>query len=296
MPSVTQASELARAKINLALHVTGRRADGYHLLDSLVTFCDTGDRLDISAAAEDRFSISGRFAAALGDPSDNLVLKARDGLRQRLAAAGIITGPVAIHLEKNLPVASGIGGGSADAAAALHGLMRVWNADLEPQEGHALLLSLGADVPMCFAGRPLAARGIGDQISVLPQMPAMALVLGNPLIGVSTPAIFKALERRDNPPVGALPAATDLGDWIDCLAALRNDMEPAATMLVPEIATLRAMLDAEGALLSRMSGSGATCFGIFKNGEKAQTAAAALSSARPDWYFCATSTVPGGVG
>ncbi|MEB2846914.1 4-(cytidine 5'-diphospho)-2-C-methyl-D-erythritol kinase [Rhizobiales bacterium RZME27] len=291
MPPVTQASEVARAKINLALHVTGRRADGYHLLDSLVTFCETGDRLEIAEAQENSFSVSGPFSAALGAPTDNLVLKARDGLRQRLAAAGIITGPVAIHLEKNLPVASGIGGGSADAAAALHGLLRVWKADLEPQEGKALLLSLGADVPMCFVGTPLAARGIGEDITPLPQMPAMALVLGNPLIGVSTPAIFKALERRDNPPVGALPALSDLGGWIDCLSALRNDMEPAATMLVPEIATLRAMLDAEGALLSRMSGSGATCFGIFETIEKAKDAAAKLRRQRPDWYFCATSTM-----
>lgn len=291
MPPVTQVSEVARAKINLALHVTGRRADGYHLLDSLVTFCETGDRLEIAAADEDGFSVSGPFADAMGAPADNLVLKARDGLRQRLAAAGIITCPVAIHLEKNLPVASGIGGGSADAAAALHGLLRVWNADLEPQDGKALLLSLGADMPMCFVGTPLAARGIGEDITPLPQMPAMALVLANPLIGVSTPAIFKALQRRDNPPVGALPASADLGDWIDCLSALRNDMEPAATMLVPEIAILRAMLDAQGALLSRMSGSGATCFGIFATIEKAQAAAEALSAARPDWYFCATRTM-----
>ncbi|MGF9562694.1 4-(cytidine 5'-diphospho)-2-C-methyl-D-erythritol kinase [Neorhizobium sp. JUb45] len=288
MPVVT---EVARAKINLALHVTGRRADGYHLLDSVVTFCDTGDRLQISAAGEDTFSVSGRFADALGQPSDNLVLQARDGLRQRLAAAGIDTPPVAIYLEKNLPVASGIGGGSADAAAALHGLLRVWNADLEPQEGTALALSLGADVPMCFAGQPLAARGIGEEIAPLPQMPAMALVLGNPLIGVSTPAIFKALQNRDNPPVGPLPSSDTLSDWIDCLSALRNDLEPAATTLVPEIATLRFMLDDRGALLSRMSGSGATCFGIFRSLQEAQAAASSLAAERPHWYFCATSTM-----
>lgn len=288
MPVVT---EVARAKINLALHVTGRRADGYHLLDSLVTFCESGDRLDITASDEDRFSVSGPFADVLGGPADNLVLKARDGLRQRLAAAGISTGPVAIHLEKNLPVASGIGGGSADAAAALHGLLRIWRTNLEPQEGKALLLSLGADVPMCFAGTPLAARGIGEDITPLPQMPAMALVLANPLIGVSTPAIFKALERRDNPPVGVLPASSSLADWIDCLKRLRNDMEPAATMLVPEIAAARAMLDGQGALMSRMSGSGATCFGIFDSPEKAKAAAEALRRQRPDWYFCATRTI-----
>lgn len=288
MPVVTQ---VARAKINLALHVTGRRADGYHLLDSLVTFCETGDRLEITAAGEDSFSVSGPFAGALGEVSDNLVLKARDALQQHLAATGIEAGPVAIHLEKNLPVASGIGGGSADAAAALHGLLRVWNAELEPRTSKALLLSLGADVPMCFAGMPLAARGIGEDISALPQMPAMALVLANPLIGVSTPAIFKALQKRDNPPLGALPSSAALSDWIDCLSAQRNDLEPPAVTLVPEIAMLRAMLDAEGSLLSRMSGSGATCFGIFETIEKAKDAAESLRRQRPDWYFCATSTI-----
>lgn len=288
MPVVRQ---VARAKINLALHVTGRRADGYHLLDSVVTFCEAGDRLEISGAATDRFSVSGRFADALGEPADNLVLKARDGLRRRLAAAGLKTGPVAIHLEKNLPVASGIGGGSADAAAALHGLLRIWETDLEPQEGKALLLSLGADVPMCFAATPLLARGIGEDITPLPQMPAMALVLANPLIGVSTPSIFKALERRDNPPVGALPATADLSDWIDCLRGLRNDLEPPATALVPDICVLRGMLDNHGALLSRMSGSGATCFGIFESLDAARHAAEALCRERPDWYFCATSAI-----
>lgn len=286
-------TEVARAKINLALHVTGRRDDGYHLLDSLVTFCETGDRLEISSADTDTFSVSGRFASDLGDPSGNLVLKARDGLRRHLEAIGVKTGPVAIHLEKNLPVASGIGGGSADAAAAIRGLLRVWNADMAPQPEQALALSLGADVPMCLAGKPLSARGIGEDIAVLPQMPAMELVLGNPLIGVSTPGIFKALQKRDNPPVDALPSSGALGDWIDCLKSLRNDLEPPATTLVPEITTLRHMLDDQGALMSRMSGSGATCFGIFESFEKAQAAAASLATERPDWYFSATTTVSG---
>jgi 4-diphosphocytidyl-2-C-methyl-D-erythritol kinase len=283
--------EFARAKINLALHVVDRRADGYHLLDSVVTFCETGDRLTIASSEQDTFTISGRFAAGLGDAADNLVLKARDGLRARLAAAGVKMPPVSIHLEKNLPVASGIGGGSADAAAALHGLMRIWNVDLEPQEGKALALSLGADVPMCLAGQPLSARGIGEDIMTLPDMPSMALVLVNPLIGVSTPAIFQALLSRDNPPVGALPTSGALSDWIDCLANLRNDLEPAATLLVPEIAAARGLLDRQGALLSRMSGSGATCFGIFEAIETAQAAAEAIAVERSDWYVAAAKTV-----
>ncbi|WP_092998500.1 4-(cytidine 5'-diphospho)-2-C-methyl-D-erythritol kinase [Rhizobium sp. NFR07] len=283
--------EFARAKINLALHVTGRRADGYHLLDSVVTFCETGDRLVIALADQDAFTVSGPFSDGLGEPANNLVLKARDGLRTRLASAGVTTPPVSIHLEKNLPVASGIGGGSADAAAALNGLMRAWNADLEPQESMSLALSLGADVPMCLAGQPLSARGIGEDITPLPHMPSMALVLVNPLIGVSTPAIFKALQSRDNPPVGSLPSSGALSEWIDCLAGLRNDLEPAATVLVPEIATARALLDRQGALLSRMSGSGATCFGIFEDIDKARAAAEMITAERPGWYVAATKTV-----
>lgn len=289
MPAV-HVTETARAKINLALHVTGRRDDGYHLLDSIVTFCEVGDRLEIAPAQADVFTVSGRFGGDLGDPSGNLVLKARDGFRAWLLAAGLQACPVSIHLEKNLPVASGIGGGSADAAAALRGLMRIWAAGPEPQDRKGLALSLGADVPMCLASTPLAARGIGEDITLLPQMPAMALVLGNPLRGVSTPQIFKALERRENLPVGPLPQTAMLTDWIECLAGLRNDLEPAASALVPEIGEIRRMLRDEGALLARMSGSGATCFGIFENTAQAADAAANLARKHPDWYFCATTT------
>ncbi|OHV75880.1 4-(cytidine 5'-diphospho)-2-C-methyl-D-erythritol kinase [Rhizobium sp. LCM 4573] len=281
--------EPAPAKINLALHVVGQRADGYHLLESIVTFAKASDRLSFSPAADDDFSVSGRFGVMLsGDPKPNLVLAARDRLRQAVIAAGGEAPPVTIHLEKNLPIAAGIGGGSADAAATLRGLMRLWNAHLPETELAAIALSLGADVPMCLKGAPSMARGIGEELTPLASLPSFALVLGNPLIGVSTPDIFRYLARRDNPPIEAQP-----GDWLSYLTGLRNDLEQPAKTLVPEIGELTAMIEAEGALLTRMSGSGATCFGIFSSIEAAEIAAENLGRRKPGWYFQAAETVAG---
>jgi 4-diphosphocytidyl-2-C-methyl-D-erythritol kinase len=282
--------ELAPAKINLALHVTGQRSDGFHLLESVVTFADAGDRLNFAAAEADEFTVSGRFAHLLpaeaeGQPG-NLVLKARDLLREKLETAGFAAPPVAIHLEKNLPVAAGIGGGSADAAATLRGLLRFWNSRLPEPEVQALALALGADVPMCLKGQALVAKGIGEDIAALPTLPSLALVLGNPLVGVSTPDIFERLALKYNPPIGPLDA-----DWIPFLKRLRNDLEPPARSLVREIDQISNMIGAEGAVLTRMSGSGATCFGIFPSAEMAERAAENLAAQRPDWYFQAVQTV-----
>ena len=290
--SCSSISEEARAKINLALHVTGQRPDGYHLLDMLVTFTDHGDRLDFMRSPTDEFTLSGRFGETLaGDGGTNLVLKARDLLRE---AIGPLAFPVRIQLEKNLPVASGIGGGSADAAATLRGLMRIWDTSLPEEALAALALKLGADVPMCLASRPLIARGIGEKIEPVPELPVLAMVLANPLKGVSTPEVFRQLATKNNPALSLPPSRPLAADWLAAIAAARNDLEPPARELVPEIAAISAMLQANGALLTRMSGSGATCFGIFANMAAAEDAAAALHDARPDWYFQATETVSGG--
>ncbi|MBX4954644.1 4-(cytidine 5'-diphospho)-2-C-methyl-D-erythritol kinase [Rhizobium lentis] len=286
-------TEEARAKINLALHVTGQRADGYHLLDMLVTFADCGDRLGFLPAQADVFTLSGRFGETLaGDGGTNLVLRARDLLRE---VVGGLAFPVHIHLEKNLPIASGIGGGSADAAATLRGLMRLWGMSLPVEALASLALKLGADVPMCLESRPLIARGIGEQIEALRDLPAFAMVLANPLKGVSTPEVFRRLKAKDNPALSLAPNLHGRGAWLAAIAAARNDLEPPARDAVPEIAATAAMLLAQGALLARMSGSGATCFGIFADTAAAQQAAAALHEARPDWYFQATETISGGM-
>lgn len=292
---ISETSEAAPAKINLALHVIGQRADGYHLLDSIVTFAGEGDRLRFVTAERDSFSLGGRFGPLLSAGAEgrdgNLVLKARDLLREALALQGQTTTAVAIALEKNLPVASGIGGGSADAAATLRGLMRLWDVALPRETLSALALKLGADVPMCLESRPLRARGIGERLDRLDTMARFGIVLANPLKAVSTPEIFRRLTEKDNSPIDGPPQDADRQGWIAFLARQRNDLEPPARAIMPEIAEISTLLREAGARLVRMSGSGATCFGLFNDLSEAQTAQGRLAELRPDWYFQAAETV-----
>jgi 4-diphosphocytidyl-2-C-methyl-D-erythritol kinase len=278
--------EPAAAKINLALHVTGQREDGYHLIESLVTFAAYGDRIGLSPAVSDRFTLSGRFAGDLSEAGDNLVTRARDRLRAALKDAGRPAPPVHIHLEKNLPIAAGIGGGSADAAATLRGLGVLWGPELPPHERHSIALGLGADVPMCLAGRPLIARGIGEEITPV-AMPVMPMVLANPLVGVATPEVFRALASKRNAPLDLVAGE----EWPVRLARLRNDLEAPARTLCAPIAAISESLLATGASLVRMSGSGATCFALYGSDDAAQAAAAALSARHPHWFFAATRTI-----
>lgn len=285
--------EAAPAKINLALHVTGRREDGYHLLDSLVTFSESGDQIVARPAQVDEFTISGPFSTTLDPDSGNLVIRARDLLRMAIQASGGETPPVSLHLEKNLPVASGIGGGSADAAATIRALLRLWNLSLPSEMLEKLALSLGADVPMCLAGRPAIARGVGEALTPVTTLPSLNLLLVNPLKPVATPEIFRRLLKRDNPPMDALPGSFALSDWSDFLAEQRNDLEPAARELVPEIRIIQTLLSLTGAQLGRMSGSGATCFGLYDTREAARAAERNLRSAQPGWFVKAVATISG---
>ena len=271
------ATELAPAKVNLALHVTGRRADGYHLIDSLVVFPRLGDLIEAEPAAGLSLAIAGAFARDLGAGADNLVLRAALALRRPGDGA-------ALRLTKSLPVAAGIGGGSADAAAALRLLARLWQA---PLPGPAALLRLGADLPVCLAGRSCRMRGIGETLAPL-ALPPFWLVLANPGVPLATAAVFAGLPRRDNPPLAAPPALPDAAALAAFLAAQRNDLEIPAAALAPPIAEARAALAAQpGCRLARMSGSGATCFGLFAAGPEALAAAAALIRARPGWWVAA---------
>ncbi|WP_429812144.1 4-(cytidine 5'-diphospho)-2-C-methyl-D-erythritol kinase [Ensifer sp. B1-9] len=285
----------APAKINLALHVVGQRADGHHLLESLVTFADRGDRIGFASADADLFTVSGPFAAEL--PMDasaeggNLVLKARDLLREELRSRNpAAAGPVHLHLEKNLPLASGIGGGSADAAATLLGLLDLWGATIEPSQLDAMALTLGADVPMCLAGMSLIAKGIGEDITPLADLPSLPLVLVNPLVGVSTPVVFRTLANKTNPPLVLPRDMKMMDDWLSAMATMRNDLQPPAQQLQPVIGDVCQALTEAGAILVRMSGSGATCFGIFDDGERAAAIARTLSAAQPGWYVLACNT------
>ncbi|PTW61709.1 4-diphosphocytidyl-2-C-methyl-D-erythritol kinase [Breoghania corrubedonensis] len=277
--------EEGRAKVNLALHVTGRRADGYHELDTLVVFPPFGDLLEVRPGAGLSLSVSGPFAADLGPADDNLVMRAATALQ----AAFQVQHGAALSLEKRLPVASGIGGGSADAAAALRALSRLWRLDARDPRIAEIAARLGADVPMCLASRPLRASGIGDVLSPVANLPAAGLVLVNPRVAVATPAIFKTLKTRENPPLGDLPGFANTSALTDWLATTRNDLQSPALETSPVIADVLEALEAlPGSLLARMSGSGASCFALFADTTMAKAAAGALAAARPDWWICQT--------
>jgi len=273
-------TRFAPAKINLALHVVGRRADGYHLLDSVVAFADCGDQVTVEASDEDVFSVSGRYAAGVPDDAGNLVLRARDALRLQVGGGG----PVRIHLEKNLPIASGLGGGSSDAAATLKALRTLWQADVSDDALAALGLALGADVPMCLVAQPARITGIGEGVEPVNRLPTFSAVLVNPGVSVSTPAIFSRLQSRDNLPLGDLPADGAVESWLDWLRATRNDLQRRAVEVAPVIADVLVALEQSGAVFARMSGSGATCFGLFRTSLEASHASAMLSLSYPHWY------------
>jgi 4-diphosphocytidyl-2-C-methyl-D-erythritol kinase len=279
----------APAKINLALHVTGQRADGYHFIDSLVTFTEFGDELTIAESETDALTIDGPFAAPLQgqDAGKNLVIKARDAIRA--LASGRPCPAVSIHLTKNLPIASGLGGGSSDAAAALRGLNEHWGLSLSVDELSAAGLALGADVPMCLAGKPLRAQGIGEEITLLDAFPALDLVLVNPGVEVSTPAIFKMLGKKDNRPMSSKANLASFHAACEFLSAQHNDLQRPAMALAPVIADCLAALEDNGAMLLRMSGSGATCFGIFTNAANAARAAGVIGRKNPQWFVKAAS-------
>lgn len=271
---------LAPAKINLTLHVTGQRADGYHLLDSLVTFADVGDVLRIEIGDAFEMITQGPEAETVPDGPENLVLRAAALLEGAPKAVFILT--------KNLPVASGIGGGSADAAAAFRGLSAA-TPGYDPNADDVLerLLALGADIPMCLASTTARIEGIGEIISPVGHLPTLHAVLVNPRVAVPTPAVFKAMKQRTNPPMPDIPPVfSGVNDCIEWLRAQRNDMQGAATALEPAIAAVQSALEGHRACqLARMSGSGATCFGLFETAQAAQLAARELSRTYPQWWI-----------
>jgi 4-diphosphocytidyl-2-C-methyl-D-erythritol kinase len=271
--------EAAPAKVNLYLHVTGRRDDGYHLLDSLVVFTDIGDVLTAEPADLVSLRVTGPFAAGLEDEAGNLVTRAARALARE---AGVTLG-ARLTLTKNLPVASGIGGGSADAAAALRALCRLWAVAPDPAALDRVALSLGADVPVCLRSRATSMAGIGEVLSAAPTLPACAIVLVNPGVAVATPSVFKARGGPFSPPARLPGAWSDAARMAADLAGLRNDLEAPARALCPVIQDVLTALAAQpGCLLARMSGSGATCFGLFATRARAEAAATALG--REGWW------------
>lgn len=270
-------TETAYAKINLALHVRARRADGYHDLESLFAFCVDGD--EVTAAVRDdgalTLAIEGDFADELGNGEDNLVLRAARALQ---AASGTHLG-ADLSLDKNLPIASGIGGGSADAAAALRLLVRLW--DIRPMEIDfpAIAASLGADVPACLGSQTVFGSGIGERLEVIDlDLAGTPILLVNPLLPCPTGPVFKGWDGVDR---GALTPT----EW----RRSRNDLTSPAIALVPEIDEVLAVLKAQLPSLARMSGSGATCFALFASDADRDAAADRIEDGHPDWWLCATS-------
>lgn len=264
---------LAPAKINLYLHIVGRRADGYHLLDSLVAFAGAADRLSFQEADELSLAVTGPFANNLAQEHDNLVLRAARALADLagMRPTGRIT------LEKNLPVASGIGGGSADAAAAMTLLMQCWNIRPDPALIHQLALRLGADVPVCLGGRTVRMTGIGETLLPVSPMPPAGLLLVNPLVPLPTGPVFKARSGPFSAPAALSRLWPDVYTLAADLAQARNDLQSAATTLLPVIGSMVTDIAAQpDCLVARMSGSGATCFGLFPHVEAAQAAATKL--------------------
>lgn len=279
---------LAPAKVNLWLHLLGRRPDGYHLIDSLVVFAEIGDSLVVTPADELTLEVDGPFARALPKESDNLVLRAA----RLLAEAGCVAPQARLRLTKRLPVAAGIGGGSADAAATFRALDRLWRLGLDGSSLQKLALELGADVPVCLAGEPCHVGGIGEILTPAPRLPAVHAVLVNAGVALDTARVFAARAgeflpdpftgRRPDPPADATALAAWLAGW-------RNDLTEAAASLSPAIGeTLAILADQPGCLLSRMSGSGATCFGLFADEADAVAAAAAIEERRPHWWVSKT--------
>ncbi len=277
----------APAKVNLFLHVLSRRPDGYHELESLIVFAGIGDRLTVSPGPDLSLRIDGPFAPALADEpvADNLIMRAARALAD---AAGIDpTGRVT--LEKCLPVASGIGGGSADAAAALRLLAAHWGINVDSQRMHEIGVALGADIPVCQASRPAYVTGIGEHVAPTPRLPGLWMVLVNSGTPVPTGPVFKGLDPAAMPgvcgpdvPHGAYGEADA---FLAALRVTRNDLEGSARRVAPDIAQVLDALTAQpGCRLARMSGSGGTCFGLFTEQALADAAVEAIRTGQPSWW------------
>jgi 4-diphosphocytidyl-2-C-methyl-D-erythritol kinase len=284
----------APAKLNLGLRVLGRRGDGYHLLQSLVTFLDLADGIEIAPSLTWRLRLAGAFAHGLGN-DENLVLRAARLVTAEATAdvAGCAALAADIALEKNIPVAAGLGGGSADAAAVLRGLNEAWRLDLPEERLLQLAASLGADVSMCLTGKPAMVGGIGEQIEPVP-LPSLSLVIGNPGIALATRDVFARLQPPYAAALAPPVALRDAAAVAEFARALGNSLSEPAIALCPTLAAVLTDIAAlDGCLLAQMSGSGATCFGLFAEDVAAKQAAATLQAARPAWFVRACHSLAG---
>jgi 4-diphosphocytidyl-2-C-methyl-D-erythritol kinase len=277
---------LARPKVNLYLEISGRLSNGYHLLNSLAVFPKTGDLLTVNAANTLELEIEGTAPSGLGSADQNLVYRAAQLLQSK---TGTRQGAL-ITLQKNLPIASGVGGGSSDAAGALHLLNQLWALDISIDQLAVWSAELGADLPVCVHGSAAFMSGIGDIIHPAPSFPDFHMLLVNPGMEVSTPAIFKQLDlpRKDQDPLVEIPDLQNLNfdQFIQYLKKRCNDLTPPAMAQVPDIKqVLSEIAQTSGCALSRMSGSGATCFGIYETPEQARAAEVRIATDHPSWWI-----------
>jgi 4-diphosphocytidyl-2-C-methyl-D-erythritol kinase len=287
---MTLLTDTARAKVNLTLRVLGRRMDGYHDLESLVAFADCADTLTLEPGPQLGLTTTGPGAQDCGEMSDNLVMRAARALADRVP--GLILGD--FILDKRLPVASGIGGGSADAAAALRLLARANGIEKDDARIVEVARETGADIPVCLASHACTMTGVGENLSLL-TLPEMPCVMVNPRVGVATKDVFTALGLSKGEfltGVGDVmlspgwPEDTSFDSWLDAIDAGTNDLEPPALKVEPVIGNVLSALRAtNGVRLARMSGSGATCFAIFASDEEARSAAQAIAKDHPAWWI-----------
>ena len=280
--------EYARAKVNLTLHVRGKRADGYHELESLVVFADVADELTFTPAAEDNLELDGQFAGLVD--GENLVLKAKRAVASWLGAD--IHGH--FRLQKNIPVAAGLGGGSSDAAAAIRALLSVYGKTADAASYIEASAKIGADVPVCLHNGAAFMCGLGERITPAPGLPALPAILVNPRIKLSTADVFRTLKAPPLPAAAdaaapAIPVFETVAEAAAYAAEGRNDLEPPAIALEPAVkSVLDTIRGLDGCLLARLSGSGPTCFGVFPSREAARNAAGAIAEAHPNWWVAAT--------
>ena len=272
----------APAKINLFLHITGKRVDGYHLLQSVMAFVDVGDAMTFYPHDGLLFDADGPFAGELPPPQDNIIYYAA----KALADSWRVPLQAGIHLTKNMPIASGVAGGSSNAAATLLGLSKLWGLPDDRDRLHKIAAKLGADVPACLVKRAVWAEGIGEKMSPLADMPQLHLVLANPMIATPTSEVFARFKNRPSAPIQYSGRRKSAAEWIHELKMYRNDLTDAAIEVCPDITSvLNALKNTPNCHFARLSGSGATCFGVYDTAAAAQAAVNKLRLSHPRWWI-----------
>lgn len=285
------AQRFAPAKVNLFLHIGAKRPDNYHELKSLVVFASVGDTVTVEPSKAMSLSVTGDYGSGLETDSTNLVLKSAHALMQWAKTNGHATPPVHLTLEKSLPIASGIGGGSSDAAATLHLLTSHWKLPLHLQDLSDIGASIGADVPVCLRASPSIMSGIGEVIEQAPSFPEFALVLVNPNLSVPTATVFQALRARSGAYSPNWPGKfSNLREFVAIIDRTANDLAPPAKSLAPVLMRVeQSLVSTQGCLLARMSGSGATCFGIYPTLQAATSAARQIRAQYENWWVTEAS-------